>query len=348
MSTENCPLISVVIPVYNREHYIAQAIESVATQDYPNWEVIVVDDCSTDGTVTVAKKLQQKYPIQLLNTPYTASGPSVARNIGIKAASGFFVMFLDSDDLFYPDAMSLLYQQYCENPDKAVIQGFYSSVDVYLNPIRTQGLDLIPLLSGGYRLPYGNKVDWLMFVKGQMTYSLTTCLFTKQLLDEVGLLNENIAHWEDYEYFIRIKAKRPQCILPVPYYIVKYRHQPVSISRTVDNTEKMLASFLSVLDILFAQSLPAEALQYRSFTYLRAFRIVARMQLINHRKPLARKVAFQALQHPAFSLLQWFKLLLPLVVQSYFPDKMYDYLADINRQLRLKRQALQRPLSITH
>ncbi len=343
MSEKKHPLISIIIPTYNRAHYIKDAIESIIAQTYTNWEVIVVDDGSVDDTDEIIKAFQKLYSVKYLQTAKPTSGPSAARNLGIQYSTSELIMFLDSDDLYYTDALMNLYLEYEKHPGIKVVQGFYSSVDENLKPIRTQGIDLLPSGDESYQLPFGHKVDWMTFIRGEFLCSLTTCLFEKSLLDKVGVLNESLGHWEDYEYFIQIQATEPDSIVAVPYYIVKYRHQSSSTSRTVDNTNKMLDSFLWVLDLLFSQSsLPDEAENWKSFSYTRIHRVAARMQLINKRPRLAREISMRALNHQDVNAKQWVKQLLPVFLQSYLPYFMYDRLADLNRFIKLNFLALKR------
>lgn len=99
---ENSRLISIIIPVYNREHYLAEAIESVLAQTYRPIEIIVVDDGSTDGTADVARRFSEtvRYFYQ------TNSGCGASRNTGIKKGVGSFLSFLDSDDLWVEEKLS--------------------------------------------------------------------------------------------------------------------------------------------------------------------------------------------------------------------------------------------------
>jgi glycosyltransferase involved in cell wall biosynthesis len=90
--------ISVVIPTYNRLGYLKQALESLEQQDYPVWEIIVVDDGSIDGTKEYI--LANKANVTLLTQ--CNFGPGAARNKGIDAATGDYIAFLDSDDLWFP------------------------------------------------------------------------------------------------------------------------------------------------------------------------------------------------------------------------------------------------------
>lgn len=92
--------VSVVMPAYNAEAFIADAIESVCGQTYPNWHLIVVDDCSTDETVRVAHERAERDPrIKIVRSPVNG-GTSAARNLGLSHAVGRYVAFLDADDIW--------------------------------------------------------------------------------------------------------------------------------------------------------------------------------------------------------------------------------------------------------
>ncbi|UOE93829.1 glycosyltransferase family 2 protein [Alkalihalobacillus sp. LMS39] len=96
-------LVSVITPAYNAEKFIGDAIESVLAQTYPHWEMIIVDDCSTDETAKVVEQYSDKRIrfIQLKKN----SGPAIARNTSIQNAKGRYIAFLDSDDMWQPDKL---------------------------------------------------------------------------------------------------------------------------------------------------------------------------------------------------------------------------------------------------
>lgn len=99
------PLVSIIIPIYNSEKFIAESVESVQKQTYHNWEIILVDDCSTDNSVSIAVAMFQKDTrIQLYQLSIN-SGTGVARNFGVSKASGRYISFLDADDLWKPDKL---------------------------------------------------------------------------------------------------------------------------------------------------------------------------------------------------------------------------------------------------
>lgn len=98
-------LCSVIMPAYNCEKYIAEAIESVLNQNYTNWELIIINDCSTDNTEQIIKSYQQKdRRIKLINLTQNR-GVANARNIGIRNAEGKYIAFLDADDIWQKEKL---------------------------------------------------------------------------------------------------------------------------------------------------------------------------------------------------------------------------------------------------
>ena len=100
------PTVSIIMPAYNAEATIGESIQSVLAQTYTQWELVVVDDCSTDNTVQIVSDYSKRYPnIRLLQQPHNA-GVSAARNRGIDNSVGDYLAFLDSDDLWHPDKLA--------------------------------------------------------------------------------------------------------------------------------------------------------------------------------------------------------------------------------------------------
>ena len=98
-------LVSIVTPLYNTEKYIGETIESVINQSYKNWEMIIIDDVSTDNSCKIVEEyIVKDQRIKLLKNKKN-SGVSITRNVGIKEAKGKYIVFLDADDLFMPDKL---------------------------------------------------------------------------------------------------------------------------------------------------------------------------------------------------------------------------------------------------
>jgi len=116
------PFISIIIPVYNTEKYISECVNSILSQTYKNFEIIIVDDGSTDNSLDIVKEYQQNYDnITVLHIEN--SGVSAARNIGIKHAKGEFLFFVDSDDTLYDYCLSTFVTEYTDKNIDLLIGG---------------------------------------------------------------------------------------------------------------------------------------------------------------------------------------------------------------------------------
>jgi len=113
------PLVSIIIPSYNRESIIKETLESVLLQSYSNWECIVVDDLSNDSTVQIVKSysnIDSRF-IHYLRPEDKPKGPSSCRNYGVTKANGKYLIFLDSDDLLAPSCIERRVAKFLENPN---------------------------------------------------------------------------------------------------------------------------------------------------------------------------------------------------------------------------------------
>jgi glycosyltransferase involved in cell wall biosynthesis len=136
---ENMPLVSIITPLYNSERFIKETIMSVLTQTYTNWEMIIVDDSSTDNSVDIVKNLIAGDPRIKLIRLSKNSGADVARNTAIEAAQGKYVAFLDSDDLWHPEKLEKQIR-FMEDNDYLLTYTYYEQMDTdgnYLGKIVT-------------------------------------------------------------------------------------------------------------------------------------------------------------------------------------------------------------------
>jgi len=103
------PLVSIIIPNYNGGQYIDSTIESVVNQAYPNWELIIVDDCSTDNSTTIINNWIERFgaKITLYKMANNSGGPAAPRNRAIDLSKGEYIAFLDSDDIWHPSKLDI-------------------------------------------------------------------------------------------------------------------------------------------------------------------------------------------------------------------------------------------------
>ncbi|MEW4411183.1 glycosyltransferase family A protein [Clostridium sp. AN503] len=118
---DNSPLISVIMPAYNAEKTLIQAVQSVINQTYCNWELLIIDDCSIDNTYALMQKLQlSNTKIKILKNHQNA-GVSESRNKGVQAALGSWIAFLDSDDMWAPNKLEKQVKLLARNNEAALI-----------------------------------------------------------------------------------------------------------------------------------------------------------------------------------------------------------------------------------
>src|SRR4051812_41650748 len=126
----NPACVSVVIPTFNRSSTLPRAIDSVVAQSFTDWELVVVDDGSTDDTPRLLANYQKKLGNRLISLRQRNRGCSAARNQGIELARGRYIAFLDSDDEFLPQKLSRQLDLFTACPDRSFVYSDYSFVDL--------------------------------------------------------------------------------------------------------------------------------------------------------------------------------------------------------------------------
>lgn len=212
------PLVSVVLPTYNRARLLRRAVKSVLDQTYPNFELIVVDDCSTDGTEGVVKGFQDDR-IRYIRHEKNQGAP-ITRNTGIRAAKGKYIAFQDSDDVWYSTKLEKQVNAFNSAPiDLGVI---YTSFWLIDNDKETMvPSSLVKHTEGKIH----NALLAMNFV------SLSSAIVKKECFVNVGMF-ENIPRFQDWELWLRISKYYSFKHLREP--LVKVYRQSDSISRNTD------------------------------------------------------------------------------------------------------------------
>lgn len=216
---------SIICPVFNTEKYVGECISSVLNQEYKNWELILVDDCSSDASYEICRKYKSKN-IKILKND-TNCGQYYSRIKGIKEASGNKIVFLDSDDLLTPDALKKLNSLY-EQADWDLISFNYltfSNEDVPLRKDR--------LISSNSKIIGEKQVINAYFFKYFLLSLCNTC-FDKNLFNYVKLEAKSQKFGEDSLFLSEIikGAKNAALISDVLY---KYRMVSSSITHKMDS-----------------------------------------------------------------------------------------------------------------
>jgi len=206
MNTGCTDLISVIMPCFNSEKYLHEAIESVLEQTYDNIELIVVDDGSTDNSVEIARG----YGDRVLLITQNNKGPYPARNKGLEVSNGTFVAFLDADDYWRADFVEKLYSTLCNSNAVLAYCGWQN--------IGLKGGSGEPFIPPDYES--GNKAE--LFLRHAAPWPIHAALIKRSALDEVGGFNEKLFSCMDYDLWLRIGTSRH--IERVNETLAFYRH----------------------------------------------------------------------------------------------------------------------------
>lgn len=194
-------MISVILPTYNRAGYLERAMGSVLAQRCPCGELIVVDDGSTDETPALVARLAATSPIPVRSLHQENRGAAAARNIGIGAAKGDLLVFLDSDDWWLPKKLELQAAALQANPGKLIA---HTREIWFRHGQRVNQKKKHDPPDGDIFLP-----SLAMCVVG-----MSTVMARRQLFERYGLFDETLPCCEDYELWLRVGAHEPFLLVP--------------------------------------------------------------------------------------------------------------------------------------
>ena len=204
-------LVSVIMPAYNTAAYIADSIQSVLAQTYANWELIIVDDCSTDNTDETVKPFLTDKRIKYLKNAKN-SGAAVTRNRALREAKGPWIAFLDSDDLWLPQKL--------EKQLKFMTQNHYDFTYTHYQEMDEQARPLGRLITGPKHI-----TKW-----GMYQFCWPGCLTVMYHAAKTGLIQiADIKKNNDYALWLEV-IKHADCYL-LPEDLAQYRKRKNSISR---------------------------------------------------------------------------------------------------------------------
>ncbi len=204
--------VSIVIAAYNAERFLRETVESVLCQSYPEKELVIVDDGSTDGTQEVIAELARR--TSLISIRQENKGIAGGRNTGLRACTGDYIAMLDHDDLWEPDKLEKQVRFLNETGADMVFSNFFiaraDGRKIKYPPKKRAGIDVL---------------DGLLHEN--MIYT-STVLFRKGVLDKAGLLDEQFTYCEDWDWWLRMARKVK--IGYLPEYVATRREIPSSFS----------------------------------------------------------------------------------------------------------------------
>ena len=240
------PGVSVIIPMYNSERYIRSCVGSVLNQTFKEFEIICVDDCSTDETVKIVMEMaQQDRRIRLVRHARNSGAASEPRNTGMRMSRGKYIAFLDSDDMYTPTALAELVS-IGEKWQADVVH----TEQVYFP--ENQVIDVTPQTKfttfskekGGFCKEPMLETDNLakrvqMFYQGRFFGWVHNKIYRRDYIMEKNLRFDKLLTSEDIVFYFKVVCTAPR-IVRVPNIIYIYRHNPNSITRKMVSIEASL------------------------------------------------------------------------------------------------------------
>ena len=181
------PLVSVIIPLYNTEKYIEKAIDSVINQTYKNWQLIVIDDCSTDSSLDIALDIRKRNNFSnkkmIIKKMKKNMGTYVALNVGLKLAKGKYFCVLGSDDIYIPEKLQIQIDEFIKNPNYICVVGRYIRKDLSGNICKDIDTSITKMKSG---------------VIGECT-----CMYSISIINKIGYY-DCVRYGADTAFFLEI------------------------------------------------------------------------------------------------------------------------------------------------
>jgi glycosyltransferase involved in cell wall biosynthesis len=218
------PLVSVIIPAYNVEKYFADTIQSVIDQTYPNLEILVVNDASTDGTPKILERIGSNHPQLKIIHQKENMGAAAARNKGYLSAKGNFIKFLDADDLINPEMIEQ--QMKLVESEDCIISAKWGRFINSLTTFKLSPEDCWQTLIS---------TEWVCS-SWKNAQSMTTpgiFLIPKNIIEKAGLWNTELSLFDDTEYFTRTILAAKKVIFSADSTLY-YRSGHQSLSNRLD------------------------------------------------------------------------------------------------------------------
>ncbi len=226
------PLVSIIIPVWNSARFLAETLRSVQAQTYPHFEVLIIDDGSTDATADVAREFCAADPrLRFVARPH--AGISATRNAGLDLASGEFIAFLDSDDIWLPEKLARQMELFRTDPRTTL---------AYTNFYFWDGeRDLSLYYRANKPLPDGDAAGQLVRA---CVFCLSSVVVPRAIFDRADRFDDRVDSCEDWDMWLRL-AENNFWARGLREPLVRYRRHPGSVST---NKLKMNHGDLAVLE----------------------------------------------------------------------------------------------------
>jgi glycosyltransferase involved in cell wall biosynthesis len=226
------PTVSIIVPTFNRLHYLRAAVQSVVDQTFGAWELLIADDGSSSETHDYLARLEQTFPVRVLRLRHSGN-PSTARNAALRVASAEYVAFLDSDDVWLPTKLEAQIASLRKYPDRDWSYTGFTIVDSGLEPLPKA----VPFVAA-----VGQIAAELLAIRTVIVQS--SVVARREFLQHVGPYDERVPHASDYHLWVRCALRANADCIAQPLVLVR-RHQEHS-----SNDVAACRDFATSLDLL--------------------------------------------------------------------------------------------------
>lgn len=306
------PEVSVIVPTYNRADLIRDSIDSVLNQTFQDFEIVVIDDGSTDNT----KNIVEEYSDSRIKYFYQKNaGLNAARNSGIRESCGKYIAYIDSDDIWEPTKLEKQVRVLEKFPDVGLVYCGSSLIDENGSPAGKR-----PLIS--HRGYVFEKI-----IKYNFLYNGSIVLFRRDCLEKVGLFDEQTVRMTDWEFYLRFAIYYK--FYGIPEYLIKYRVH----NKTMTNDFKLFEkSSFQIIDKTFAiKDISKKQLNLHKTAYAMRYRYLGRRYFDNNLFKESREYFKKALKYD-FSILFTTDTAI-LYIMSYLSCSFIENLRNTKKRL---------------
>lgn len=307
------PTVSVIIPAFNAMPHLPQTIESVLQQTFNDFEILIIDDASTDSTVEWISQIKD-HRIHLIQQTKN-QGPNAARNLGINSAKGDYIAFLDADDIWEP---AKLFKQVEILERDTHISLIYTSATIINEKGQATGRVFMARKEGDV---------WESLIQGNFVDCPSSVIVRRDCFNRVGLFDVNFRCFEDWEMWIRIAKTYKFAAIGEP--LVKFRMVANSNSK---NYHLMETSFYQVIDKVF-ESESAELLPLKERSCSHANIVLAWKALQSKDRNIAQASKYKHLAFKDYPLQrltrEYFRLSIAIGLIRWFGPKKYEKLLNL-------------------
>ena len=314
---QKSPLVSIIIIFFNSAEFIQEAIESVLAQTYQHWELLLVDDGSSDGSDEIARRYVARDPSRIIHLEHVGhqnQGMSASRNLGIHNAKGKYLAFLDADDYWLPDKLETHVGILESHPQVGMLYGTAKYWFSWMGPHPDGDQDVVPELRVRHKTLFHPPQLLPLMLEGKTEVPCTcSILVRRDVAQTIGGFEESFrGMYEDQVFYAKICLSVP--VLATGDCLAWYRQHPKSHSAVIVQSGELISAQYSFLRWLEAYCTKANIMDTAVLQTIR------RKLWLNQRVTLRFPFIFRP------RIIFWFKKWILRVEARVLPSKMRDWL----------------------